>query len=63
MAEIWPDSWLVPEMLEKVLDFIEHLPVDAKTKKNTLFEWCKAAGVKLTGDMVMRVTGRPAGEV
>lgn len=63
VAEVFPPSWLRPEALELVVDFIEFLPVDAKVKKRTLYEWAKVAGVELTAEMVERVTGLPAGEV
>lgn len=63
MAEVFPDSWLRPEALPWVLDLIEHLPINAKDRKRTLLEWSIVAGVKLTAEMVERVTGLPAGEV
>jgi len=52
-----------PEALPWVIDFLANLPVDAKTKKRTLQEWATSAGVKLTAEIVERVTGLPAGEV
>ena len=63
MAEIFPASWLRPEALPWVLEFIENLPVNAKTRKHALYEWSEWAGVKLTAEMVERVTGLPAGEI
>ena len=63
MAEIFPVSWLRPEALSWVLDFLENLPVSAKQKKHALYEWSEWAGVELTAEMVERVTGLPAGEV
>jgi len=63
MAEVFPPSWMRPEALPMVVDFIRHLPVDAKVKKRTLQEWAEHAGVKLTAELVERVTGLPAGEV
>ena len=63
MAEVFPASWLRPEALPWVLDFIEHLPVEKKTRKHMLHEWSEWAGVKLTAEMVERVTGLPAGEI
>lgn len=63
MAEVFPPSWLRPDALEMVVDFIRWLPVSAKVKKATLYEWAMTAGVELTAEMVERVTGLPAGEV
>ena len=63
VAEIFPASWMRPEALPWVIDFLANLPVDAKTKKRTLQEWATSAGVKLTAEIVERVTGLPAGEV
>jgi len=63
VAEVFPASWMRPEALPWVIDFLVNLPVDAKTKKRTLQEWATSAGVKLTAEVVERVTGLPAGEV
>lgn len=59
----WPDSWCVPEMQERVEDFIRHLPIPVDDKKQALISWCKCAGVPVTAEKVERATGRPAGEV
>lgn len=63
MAEAFPPDWLVPERLNDVIWRLRALPISGEGKKHALYEWCKHAGVALTGDMVERVTGRPAGEV
>lgn len=63
MAEVFPDSWLRPEALPWVLDFIKNLPLNAKDRKRTLMEWAETAGVKVTARMIERVTGLPAGEI
>jgi len=63
MAEVFPDSWMRPEALPWVADLIAHLPVDARVKKRTLQEWATCVGVKLTAELVERVTGVPAGEI
>lgn len=63
MAEVFPPSWLQPSALEMVIDFIKFLPISAKARKATLYEWSQWAGVELTAEMVERVTGLPAGEV
>lgn len=63
MAEVFPPSWFAPELTDYVVDFIANLPVDAKVKKRTLFEWSRMARVELTAEMVERVTGLSAGEV
>ncbi len=63
MAEVFPDSWLRPDALLWVIDFIEWLPIDPKVRKRTLLEWAKHAGVELTAVQIERVTGLPAGEV
>ena len=63
MAEVFPSSWLRPEALDLVLDFIAAMPISVRDKKATLYEWAKWAGVELEAWMVERVTGLPAGEV
>lgn len=63
MAEVFPPSWLQPSALDMVIDFIRFLPLSARQRKATLYEWCQAAGVELTAEMVERVTGLPAGEM
>lgn len=55
MAEHWPPSWLKPEMLSLVLDFIQHLRVSRRHKKAMLYEWCQVVGVKMTELMVQRI--------
>jgi hypothetical protein len=63
MAEVWPESWLVPEMKDKVIDFLRNLEMGLHGKKFALYEWCKRAGVEMKASDVEKVTGMKAGEV
>lgn len=61
MAEVFPASWLQPRALPWVLDLLRALPLGPRDRKRTLEEWAKHANVKVTAEMVARVTGWPVG--
>lgn len=63
MAEVFPPAWLCPEALEWVIAFIEWLPIPPPFKKRALMEWGEYAGVRITAEMVQRVTGLAIGEI
>jgi len=63
VAEAFPPEWMRPEMVDEVIRCVRGLPVSPKQKKHALYEWCAVVGVELTGAMVERVTGLPAGEI
>ena len=57
MGEVFPASWRNARALPMVLDFIVGLPLPPEDKKRVLFDWAAWAGVKVTKEMVERVTG------
>lgn len=63
LVEIFPEGWLRPGALERVLRRLESLDVDGRYKKYALYEWCQTVEVEMTAEMVERVTGLPAGEI
>ena len=63
MAEVVLEMWGDPGDVDEVIAWLVKLPMEPKVKKYALHEWCLMVGVEMTGEMVERVTGLPAGEI
>lgn len=55
-GDVIPDELLRPYKLEEFINWLVQLPIDIQTKKYMLMYWCKVTGVKLTKELVDRVT-------
>lgn len=58
-----PNELLVPAALDRVIAILRVLPISSRRKKAALRDWGTVVGVKITGEMIERVTGRAAGEI
>ena len=63
VAEAFPPELLQPGAVDEGISLLRDLPISAKAKKYTLYEWCKTVGVDLTAEMVEQATGLRAGEI
>jgi len=63
VTELFPASWFDVALLDLVVAFLANLPIDPEDKKRAIMEWAEEVGLELTGEIVERVTGVPAGEV
>jgi len=63
MSEAFPEEWEGEMGKVRVIWLLQATPLTWRQRKAALYEWCSEHDVELSANDVVRVTGRPAGEV
>lgn len=63
MADVFPPSWYVPAMKDRVIDWLKWQGIEAERVKFAYTEWCARAGVRVRKEDVERLLGRSEGRV
>ena len=53
MTDYFPPSFMNPDALEEVIEWLRALPIDHVDKKRELLTWASIVGVHLTGEQVL----------